>query len=120
MTQRVQILEDQPFQRGYLANLFGSRGGVQVDACEDVEAAIALCACHSYDLVVSDLLMPGQDGIQFIQALAAQPRPPTPCSGQHGIPADDGFGTPDGRVAGAGGARRGIQAGHGDRRRNPV
>ena len=76
MTQRVLILEDQPFQRGYLANLFGSRGGVQVDACEDVEAAIALCACHSYDLVVSDLLMPGQDGIQFIQALAAQPRPP--------------------------------------------
>lgn len=76
MTQRILILEDQPFQRGYLANLFGSRRGVQVDACEDVEAAIALCACQSYDLVVSDLLMPGQDGIQFIQALAAQPRPP--------------------------------------------
>ncbi|WP_294988522.1 EAL domain-containing response regulator [uncultured Stenotrophomonas sp.] len=76
MTQRILILEDQPFQRGYLANLFGSRDGVQVDACEDVDAAIALCACQSYDLVVSDLLMPGQDGIQFIQALAAQPRPP--------------------------------------------
>ena len=45
MTQRVLILEDQPFQRGYLANLFGSRGGVQVDACEDVEAAIALADC---------------------------------------------------------------------------
>lgn len=76
MTQRVLILEDQPFQRGFLANLFGSRDGVQVDACEDVDAAIALCACQPYDLVVSDLLMPGQDGIQFIQALAAQPRPP--------------------------------------------
>ncbi|MFB8831652.1 response regulator [Azotobacter sp. CWF10] len=58
------------------ANLFGSRTGVRVDACEDVDAAIALCACQPYDLVVSDLLMPGQDGIQFIQALAAQPRPP--------------------------------------------
>lgn len=76
MTQRILILEDQPFQRGFLANLFGTRAGVQVDACGDVEAAIALCACQSYDLVVSDLLMPGQDGIQFIQALAAQPRPP--------------------------------------------
>jgi CheY-like chemotaxis protein len=76
MTQRVLILEDQPFQRGFLANLFGSHAGVQVDACEDVDAAIALCACQPYDLVVSDLLMPGQDGIQFIQALAAQPRPP--------------------------------------------
>ncbi len=41
-----------------------------------MDAAIALCACQPYDLVVSDLLMPGQDGIQFIQALAAQPRPP--------------------------------------------
>ena len=68
MTQRVLILEDQAFQRGFLANLFGSRADVQVDACEDVEAAIALCACQPYDLVVSDLLMPGQDGIQFIQA----------------------------------------------------
>ncbi len=29
MTQRVLILEDQPFQRGFLANLFGSRAGVQ-------------------------------------------------------------------------------------------
>jgi len=76
MTQRVLILEDQAFQRGFLANLFGSRADVQVDACEDVEAAIALCACQPYDLVVSALLMPGQDGIQFIQALAAQPRPP--------------------------------------------
>ena len=76
MTQRVLILEVQPFQRGFLANLFGSHAGVQVDACEDVDAAIALCACQPYDLVVSDLLMPGQDGIQFIQALAAQPRPP--------------------------------------------
>ncbi|WP_379655102.1 EAL domain-containing protein [Pseudoxanthomonas sp. UC19_8] len=76
MTQRVLILEDQPFQRGYLANLFGNRAGVQVDACEDVDAAIAFCACRSYDLVLSDLLMPGQDGIQFIQALAAQSRPP--------------------------------------------
>ncbi|WP_312705753.1 response regulator, partial [Stenotrophomonas lactitubi] len=76
MTRRVLILEDQPFQRGYLVNLFSARAGVQVDACEDVDAAIALCACQAYDLVVSDLLMPGQDGIQFIQALAAQPRPP--------------------------------------------
>ena len=74
--QRILILEDQPFQRGFLVNLFSARAGVHVDACEDVEAAIALCACQSYDLVVSDLLMPGQDGIQFIQALAVQPRPP--------------------------------------------
>ncbi|AWH16583.1 diguanylate phosphodiesterase [Stenotrophomonas sp. ZAC14D2_NAIMI4_7] len=74
--QRILILEDQPFQRGFLFNLFSARAGVHVDACEDVEAAIALCACQPYDLVVSDLLMPGQDGIQFIQALAVQPRPP--------------------------------------------
>ena len=38
-------------------------------AVDDVDAAIALCACQSYDLVVSDLLMPGQDGIQCHRAL---------------------------------------------------
>jgi len=76
MNARILILEDQPFQRGFLVNLFTANPGVQVDACENVDAAIALCACNAYDLVVSDLLMPGQDGIQFIQALGAQARGP--------------------------------------------
>ncbi|WP_440975926.1 EAL domain-containing response regulator [Pseudoxanthomonas winnipegensis] len=76
MNQRVLILENGPSPRGQLANLLGNRAGVQVETCEDVDAAVALCACRSYDLVLSDLLMPGRDGIQFIQALAEQPRPP--------------------------------------------
>ncbi len=114
MTQRVLILEDQAFQRGFLANLFGSRADVQVDACEDVEAGRrAVCAARSYDLVLSDLLMPGQDGIQFIQALAAQSASAAPGGGQRGPAADDDLGTADGRIAGAGCDRPVAQAGGG-------
>lgn len=69
MIQCVLILEDQFFQCGFLVNLFGSCIGVQVDVCEDVDVVIVLCVCQFYDLVVSDLLMFGQDGIQFIQVL---------------------------------------------------
>jgi len=42
MNARILILEDQPFQRGFLVNLFTANPGVQVDACENVDAAIAL------------------------------------------------------------------------------
>ncbi len=73
---RVLILEDQPFQRGFLANLFTEVAGVTVDTAGDATHAAAMCQLSRYDLVVSDLMMPGVDGIQFIQALAGQEHRP--------------------------------------------
>lgn len=69
---RVLILEDQPFQRGFLANMFNAAPGVAVDTSGDAADAVEMCHWQRYDLVVTDLMMPGVDGIQFIQALAAQ------------------------------------------------
>jgi len=73
---RVLVLEDQPFQRGMLVNLFSALEGVSVDSSGTAEHAAALCELNRYDLVASDLVMPGVDGIQFIQHLAAQPHRP--------------------------------------------
>lgn len=70
--RRVLILEDQAFQRGLLANLFAALPGVTVDTSGDAAHAAAMCQLSRYDLVVSDLMLPGVDGIQFIQALAMQ------------------------------------------------
>ncbi len=74
---RVLILEDQPFQRGFLANMFNAAPGISTDTSGDAASAVAMCAWRRYDLVVTDLMMPGVDGIQFIQALAAQEHKPT-------------------------------------------
>lgn len=73
---RVLILEDQPFQRGFLANMFAAVPGVTVDTSGDAAHALAMCQFSRYDLVVSDLMMPGIDGIQFIQTLSAQEHRP--------------------------------------------
>lgn len=75
-TYRVLILEDQPFQRGFLANMFNALTGVITDTAGDATAAVAMCNWCRYDLVVSDLMMPGIDGIQFIQTLALQEHRP--------------------------------------------
>jgi EAL domain-containing protein (putative c-di-GMP-specific phosphodiesterase class I)/AmiR/NasT family two-component response regulator len=74
--QRVLILEDQPFQRGFLANMFTALPGVAVDTSGDAAHAVAMCQLTRYDLVVTDLMMPGIDGIQFIQTLASQEHRP--------------------------------------------
>jgi len=74
--KRVLILEDQAFQRGFLANMFNAAPGVTVDTSGDAADAVELCHWQRYDLVVTDLMMPGVDGIQFIQALAAQEHRP--------------------------------------------
>lgn len=67
---RVLILEDQPFQRGYLANLLNGAPGVITHTCGDATNAVAMCELFDYDLVITDLMMPQMDGIQFIQALS--------------------------------------------------
>jgi len=72
----VLILEDQPFQRGFLANLFNAVPGIQTDTVGDGVNALAMCQWRDYDLVVTDLMMPGVDGIQFMQSLATQQQKP--------------------------------------------
>lgn len=77
MTNRsVLILEDQPVHLGFLANLFNAAGGVRTDVSSDGVEALELCSHRSYDLVVTDPMMCGVDGIQFIQGLAASEHKP--------------------------------------------
>jgi EAL domain-containing protein (putative c-di-GMP-specific phosphodiesterase class I)/AmiR/NasT family two-component response regulator len=74
--QRILIVEDQPFQREYLLNLFREQGVVHLCAAEDGAEALRWLEQERFDLVVSDLMMPGLDGVQLIQRLAALSRPP--------------------------------------------
>ncbi|KAB0491606.1 MULTISPECIES: EAL domain-containing response regulator [Pseudomonas] len=67
----ILIVEDHPFQRMYLQNLFSELGDFYLECAQDGAHALACLQRHNYDLVLTDLLMPGMDGVQFIQKLAA-------------------------------------------------
>ena len=73
---RVLVVDDQPFQREYLMNLFRERGVEHLAGASDGAAALRCLQQEEFDLVLSDLMMPGMDGVQMIQQLSRQKRRP--------------------------------------------
>lgn len=76
VTYNVLVVEDHPFQHEYLLNLFNEMGGVVLKAAHDGVEALELLKSHDFDMVLSDLMMPGMDGVQFIQKLGALKKKP--------------------------------------------
>ncbi|AZE95454.1 Two-component system response regulator protein [Pseudomonas orientalis] len=67
----ILIVEDHPFQQVYLQSLFNELGDFHLEFADEGGAALACLKKRDFDLVLTDLLMPGMDGVQFIQGLAA-------------------------------------------------
>ncbi|WP_318782795.1 EAL domain-containing response regulator [Pseudomonas sp. Marseille-P9655] len=76
MLYRVLIVEDHPFQLQHLAQLFRSVGGFDVELQGNASMAIESLRNQAYHLVVTDLMMPQLDGVQFIQKMSLLPTPP--------------------------------------------
>jgi len=73
---KVLIVEDHPFQHEYLLHLFSDLDGFNVETVWDGATALQRLHACAYDLVLSDLFMPGMDGVQLIQNIARLPDPP--------------------------------------------
>ena len=69
----VVIAEDHDETREYLTHVLEAAGFV-VDATADGTAALAICQARAPDALVSDVLMPGLNGIQLIERLRADER----------------------------------------------
>jgi EAL domain-containing protein (putative c-di-GMP-specific phosphodiesterase class I) len=67
----ILIVEDHPFQHQYLQHLLTELGDFHLESARDGEEALAHMKKRDFDLVLTDLLMPGMDGVQLIQGLAA-------------------------------------------------
>ncbi|WP_029007424.1 chemotaxis protein CheW [Azospirillum halopraeferens] len=68
-TQRVLLVDDSPFFRNLLTPLL-SVAGYDVTAVENATDALALCeAGETFDVIVSDIEMPGMSGFDFAQAI---------------------------------------------------
>jgi signal transduction histidine kinase len=69
---RVLVVEDSPTQARLLC-LILEADGFTADVAGDGHAALARLATHPFDLVVSDVLMPGLDGFGLCRAMKADP-----------------------------------------------
>ncbi len=68
---RVLIVDDEERIRLVLARILRARG-IAADAAADGADAVARTVSGSYDLVILDLLMPGQDGFSALREIMRQ------------------------------------------------
>ncbi len=70
---RVLIVDDNSDMREYLTNLLRN-SRYEVSEVDDGQQALESVRVDMPDLVISDVMMPGMDGLQLVAALRAEPR----------------------------------------------
>ncbi len=68
MAERILIVDDEATLCASLQRVF-VREGYEVVTAHDAEAALAQFEEGAYDLIISDILLPGMNGIEFLQAV---------------------------------------------------
>jgi DNA-binding NtrC family response regulator len=68
---RILIIDDDPPLRGVLAEAL-SRAGHEVSMAEDGRQGIEMFRAAPADVVVTDLIMPGQEGLETIMQLRSE------------------------------------------------
>jgi two-component system, chemotaxis family, sensor kinase CheA len=72
--KRILVVDDSPFFRNLLAPLLAV-AGYQVTTVESADRALGLCeAGEDFDVIVSDIEMPGMNGFQFAEAVRSSAR----------------------------------------------
>jgi two-component system response regulator AtoC len=70
MRPRVLVADDKENLRKLLARILAD--GFEVDVAEDGARALSLVATRPYDVVVTDIRMPGADGFELLAAVKAR------------------------------------------------
>jgi DNA-binding response OmpR family regulator len=68
---RILVIDDEEPIRSIITRALASQGHELVEA-EDGEKGIRLFDTHTFDLVITDLIMPGKEGIETIIELRAK------------------------------------------------
>jgi len=66
MKDKILIIEDEATLRDSLKRVF-QRDGYQVEAVESAEPALELFEENNYDLILTDIILPGITGIEFLK-----------------------------------------------------
>ena len=65
MAERLLIVEDEDTLCGSLQRVF-QREGYEVDIADSAESAFTLLEEKSYDLIITDIILPGISGIELL------------------------------------------------------
>ena len=75
MAAKILIVDDDDALRGALVRMLRARG-YEVDEASDANEALGAIDRKSPDIVLTDIMMPGGDGVQLINAIRGRtPRP---------------------------------------------
>ncbi|WP_321370610.1 diguanylate cyclase domain-containing protein [uncultured Desulfuromusa sp.] len=72
---RILIVDDELFFRKLYRDLLLEEG-YRVDICDSGDDAIALLQQRQVDVVLTDMVMPGRNGLEVLRAAKALPNPP--------------------------------------------
>ncbi|MEF9943228.1 MAG: response regulator [Burkholderiaceae bacterium] len=70
--KKILIVDDSPTERYFLGELL-TRHGYTVSAAESAEEAVLKIKAAPPDLILMDVVMPGQNGFQFTRTLSRDP-----------------------------------------------
>lgn len=70
--KKVLIVDDSPTERYFLTELL-TRNGFDVSVAENAEEALLKLKSHAPDLILMDVVMPGQNGFQLTRQLSKDP-----------------------------------------------
>ena len=68
--KRLLVAEDNEDMRNYIISIFSK--DYEIDACENGQEALNLTTEHTYDLILTDLMMPVMDGFALSKILKQQ------------------------------------------------
>lgn len=68
MAERLLIVEDEETLRASLKRVF-SKDGYQAEAVENAEAALEMLEKDIYDIIITDIILPGIDGIELLKRI---------------------------------------------------
>jgi DNA-binding NtrC family response regulator len=74
---RILVVEDNELARKQLRQLLQANQQFEVDGASDGKQAVEALATHNYSLVLTDLRMPGFDGLELIKAIQERRLPVT-------------------------------------------
>src|SRR6202167_6599165 len=66
---RILVVDDDGVTGRFLVNLLGARGGFDVSHTLDPAVALQRASSEHWDLVLTDVEMPGMTGLELLQAL---------------------------------------------------
>ncbi len=66
---RILVVEDDPEAAGYVLHVLRTRGGFEVTHIADPAAALDRARAERWDLVLTDVEMPGMTGIELLEAV---------------------------------------------------